>query len=59
MCMTCEWEKLIDEIDDMLLDEDYIFASDTLEGIREWVEENQHCTSKQREAVRNIKESVF
>jgi len=57
--MNCNWEQLIDEVDDMLLETDYAFASNTLEGIREWVETNQHCTFKQREAVKNIKNSVF
>ena len=54
MCQDCEWEGLLEQIDQLLDDEQYEFAQDTLEGIREWVEEQEHCTEKQKTAVQNI-----
>ena len=58
MCSRCNWEDLLEQIDRLLDDSDYEFATDTLGGIREWLEENQHCTDRQREAVENIEESL-
>ena len=54
MCSFCEWENLLEQIDEMLEEEDYEFASDTLQGIRDWVSDNEHCTDAQKEAVDNI-----
>ena len=56
MCECC-YGEYIDTIDDMLLDEDYEFATDTLLGIREWIEENEFITEKQISAVENIKKT--
>ena len=52
------WEALLEELDDMLEDDRYEWAEETLEGIRGWVAENKHCTEKQQTAVANIRESV-
>lgn len=57
MCSLCDWEDLIDQIDGLLDDERYSFAQDTLCGIRDWVEENKHCTGPQKQAVNNIEAS--
>lgn len=54
MCDDCEWVDQLDAIDDLLEDERYEFAQDTLEGIREWVEENEHITDGQKKAINNI-----
>ena len=54
MCDFCDWEELLDEIDEMLEEEIYEFAVDTLEGIRDWVSDNEHCTEAQKDAVKNI-----
>ena len=37
---------------------DYEWANDTLSGIAEWVEEKQHITEKQIDAIGNIKRRV-
>jgi hypothetical protein len=58
MCKNCEWEELLDRIDELLSDEDFEFAQETLEGIRSWVEEKEHCTDRQWEAVENIASSL-
>ncbi len=58
MCYQCEWEELLEDIDEMMEDDKYSFALDTLEGIKEWTSEFEHCTDKQREAIENIRESV-
>ena len=57
MCDVCGWEDLVQFIDELLEEEDYEFASDTLEGIKEWVIDNEHCTEAQLEAVDNIERS--
>ena len=54
MCKSCGWEDLIEQIDELLEDDDYEFALDTLEGIRAWVAENEHCTENQQQAIENI-----
>ena len=58
VCQSCDWEEALDEIDEMLDDERYSFAVDTLEGIKEWVAKAEHVTDKQKEAVDNIRGSV-
>lgn len=58
MCEECEWEELADEICEMLDDPEYEFALGTLEGIRNWIVKNEHCTEGQKEAVENITVSV-
>jgi hypothetical protein len=55
---SCGWHDLSDEIQDMLDDGRYEFANDTLCGIMDWVNENEHCTEAQREAVANIRTSA-
>lgn len=57
MCEHCEWEELLEQIDDMLGQEKYEFAADTLNGIKDWVEANEHCTDGQQIAVGNIEAS--
>ncbi len=46
-----EWR---DRIMNMLDDEDYEYATDTLNGILEWVENNGSITDKQKQAIENI-----
>lgn len=58
MCSRCDWEDVLERIEEMLGDSDYDFARDTLEGIREWVEDKEHVTERQKTAVDNIYESV-
>ncbi len=58
MCDDCKWESLIVRIDEILEDENFEFAQETLEGIRSWVEEKEHCTDRQRDAVESIESSV-
>ena len=54
MCKSCDWESYIDDIDNALDDEDYEFAEDSLSGIKSWVEENEHITPAQKQAIDNI-----
>ena len=59
MCSKCDWETWLSTIDDMLLEsDDYEFAVDTLEGIRNWVSANEHITENQKQAITNIQEAV-
>ena len=54
MCEHCEWESLIEQIDEAIEGENCGFALETLEGIREWCAEHEHCTEGQQNAVQNI-----
>lgn len=56
MCVYCDYQMWIDRIDDLLFDEQYADANDTLEGIRDWVESHEHITLKQRNAIENIED---
>ena len=54
MCECC-YQEYIDTVDEMLLDEKYEFATDTLLGIRDWAEENEFITDRQIDGIENIK----
>jgi len=58
MCKYCDWEDMLATIEEMMDDDDFDFAYDTLSGIKDWVEENHHITERQTEAVNNIRESI-
>lgn len=58
MCKDCDWEEALEELDEMLEEDRYEFAVDTLEGIREWILDHEHCTPDQYDAIQNIKRSV-
>lgn len=49
-----EWEQALDLCEEMMNDSDYDFAMDTIEGIHDWIEENETVTEKQVEAIQNI-----
>jgi len=57
MCEMCDWNSVLARIDSLLDTGRFDFAEDTLQGIYAWVEENEHVTDKQRDAVENIAES--
>ena len=57
MCDHCDWEEYDDKIKDLMDDGQYSFATDTLEGIGEWVRAHSHITDKQKAAVDNIESS--
>ena len=54
MCSSCDWERALDECEELLNDTDYEFASDTLTGIKDWIETNEHVTPRQDDAITNI-----
>ncbi len=56
MCDDCDWQEHVERIDELLAQERAEFASDTLEGIREWVVQQEHITPKQVRAIDNIAE---
>jgi hypothetical protein len=58
MCDSCEWPEALEELNDLCEDSDYEFANDTLSGIADWVEREQHVTEKQLTAIANIKRAV-
>jgi len=55
MCQDCKWGDLLADINDMIESGEYDWAEDTLGGIADWIEENEHCTPGQRTAVENIR----
>lgn len=50
-----EWN---DKIINLLDDEDYSFAMDFLEDVKRWILKHNYVTDKQKDAIRNIEESV-
>ncbi len=58
MCESCDFERWLGVLDDLLEDEDYDWADDTLEGIRGWVDTNKHITDRQMGAIENIQKAV-
>ena len=58
MCNECDWEVFLEELDEVIEEEEYEWALDTLEGIRDWVSNSRHCTLSQREALENIIEAA-
>jgi hypothetical protein len=58
MCKTCQWEKALEALNEMTEETDtYGWASKTLYGIKEWVEDNEHVTERQEQAIENIREA--
>lgn len=55
MCRDCAWEDAVESIEEMLDDKDFEFASETLEGILNWVKEKEHITTGQETAIANIR----
>jgi len=53
-----EWQEYTKIMVEMFYEEKYDFARETIEGIYDWVIENQHITEEQISAIQNIKESV-
>jgi len=56
-CSSCDWESALEACEELLNDTDYAFASDTLTGIKDWVETNEHVTTRQEDAITNIRNS--
>jgi hypothetical protein len=50
-----EVQTFLEDIDEMLENPLYAYAEETLAGIHDWAEENQHITKDMRMAVKNIK----
>ena len=58
MCENCEWEEELDRATKMIEQGQFDFALETLEGIKDWVQENEHITDRQSTALDNIERSV-
>jgi hypothetical protein len=67
MCDTCEWEAYLDTIQEAIDDaanlpqkaEDFAASvTEKLEDIQQWVEDNEHITEAQAEAVDNMAEGI-
>lgn len=54
VCTDCDWEEYRDKIESMLDGGGHRWAEDTLEGILDWITDNEHVTDKQKTAVENI-----
>jgi hypothetical protein len=57
MCQECEHERFVRKINDLLEDNRFEFAEDTLRGILDWITGNEHITERQKTAVLNIEAS--
>ena len=54
MCDECDWAEYLEKIEDMLNDHTYKKSFNFLEGVYDWVEDNQHITDRQKEVVDKI-----
>lgn len=52
------WEEWVDTLNEMLLDPDFEYANETLQGILAWVTEHEHITEGQIMAITNIQEGT-
>jgi len=52
---SCGWEDFAKELEALLEDDAFEKAHEFFSEVLYWVEENQHCTRKQKQAVENIK----
>ena len=57
MCSSCDWESTLEACEELLGDTDYEFASNTLSSIKDWIETNEHVTTRQEDAITNIRNS--
>lgn len=58
MCTSCDWEDYNDLCDEMLTEDKYDFAAETIESIQNWIIEKEHITERQKAALDNINGSV-
>lgn len=58
MCDHCDYEDELDRATKMIEQGLYDFALETIEGIQEWIQENEHVTDAQIRALDNIERSV-
>lgn len=56
MCDSCDWEDELHAIQDMIDDGRFRYGHEVLEGVAEWVEENEHITDKQKFAVERVRQ---
>lgn len=59
MCMNCEWDEYLEKVNDMLDSGDYYKSEEFLESVRDWIEEKEHVTDKQKKAIDEIQDSIF
>lgn len=58
MCFDCEWEENLDICNDILDDSDNEWCFNTIQGIKKWIEENEHVTENQINAIENIQAAI-
>lgn len=58
MCELCGFEEVMEKIDEMLTDEKYDHATNTLSNLYDWIERHEHCTEAQSALVENIEEGT-
>ena len=50
MCENCDFENYLEKIDDLMA----IQHNDFLQSVYEWIEENNHVTDNQKNAIDNM-----
>ena len=67
MCESCSWEEALDACDDVLeLCEELpdrahdfgVSISEKVQGMKEWIEAEEHVTDRMEEALENMKTGV-
>ena len=58
MCQGCGWQGWQEDLEELVEDDRYAWALDTLTGILERVQDEKCITEKMKRAVENIKVAV-
>ena len=51
MCQNCEYEDYIEKCDELLEDDRMGWCSDTVDRIKNWIEEHKHITERQQDTI--------
>ena len=52
MCKHCEWEDYLARAEDLVSR-----GSNTMDGIADWIEQEQHVTEKMQRAIERVEEA--
>ena len=58
MCQKCNFQEILDIIDDMIVEDKFQRSLDTIDSIYESVGKNKHVTDKERAALDNIRNAT-
>ena len=54
MCDVCEWNHYEEICEEILGNDDMEWCHETVNGIYDWLQKNEHVTPRQKEAIENF-----